>query len=586
MVDNGDALEEGGGDEAALFFTSSEEDDESASLLLNGNNGSPRDPYSSQQQQHDDGQEGYHELQSSPGGGAPGKRPVIGLLGVTVLSYFTVSGGPFGLEVALAAGGPANTLCALLVLTAISALPCALMTAELASALPGRGGFSYWVERGISPRMGELVNWISLVNTAVDSSAYPGVAWDYLCFGRRRWAAAARASGSSRVTAAALATALATDATPTSFAARSLAMCVMIGGTCLLNLKGLTLAARAALLLAIFSLLPFAYMTLVACTTPWQSLSAIVRVLSASFGGGGAAGSGSSSASVAAAAVAEAAAGGSYHQDIPLMLAVCLWSVSGFEAVSFVSGEVGQAGTAMPRALVASLLCMFFATGIPIVMSCIELDTNFEHTRRPWEGWALGSFALPAEFFGGKLLAEWACVAGAASSLGLLNAYMATSARNVQAMARKGMLPAVLRGERGAEATPAPALVFSALCILSMTPFEFAQLVEVNMAIYSLTLMLEQIALLRLRWIEPELHRPFRIPLERHWLVLAFLPQMMLCALIIAFSLRTPSGVLLWVVIITSGLGLPRLMRTCGGLEPPRAPHQEKPSSPKNRWRR
>ena len=41
----------------------------------------------------------------------------------------------------------------------------------------------------------------------------------------------------------------------------------------------------------------------------------------------------------------------------------------------------------------------------------------------------------------------------AASSLGLLNA-----ARNMEAMARKGMLPAVLRGERGAEATPAPAV--------------------------------------------------------------------------------------------------------------------------------
>lgn len=578
---DGDALEEGGSDEAALFFTSSSEDDESASLLLNGQ-GSPRNL-----QQHDNNIDGYHELQSTPGEDVHGRRPMIGLLGVTVLSYFTVSGGPFGLEVALAAGGPANTLCALFILTAISALPCALMTAEMSSALPGRGGVSYWVERGISPRMGELVNWISLLNTAVDSSAYPGVAWDYFWFGRRRWAAAAMASGGSRVTAAALATvAVTADAAPPSFMARSLAMCVMIGGTCLLNLNGLTLAARAALLLAIFSFWPFAYMVLAACTTPVHSLGAIGRVLSASIGSGGAAASSSSSHVAAAAAAAEAAAGGSYHQDIPLMLAVCLWSVSGFEAVSFVSGEVGQAGMAMPRALVASLLCMFFATGIPIVMSCIEFDSNFEHTRRPWEGWALGSFALPAEFFGGKLLAEWVCAAGAASNLGLLNAYMATSARNVQAMARKGMLPATLRGERGAEATPAPALLFSALCILSMTPFEFSQLVELNMALYSSTLMLEQIALLRLRWTEPDLHRPFRIPLERHWLILAFLPQMILCTLIIAFSLRTLPGVLLWVIIITSGLALPKLMRACGGLEPHAQQHQRKHGAPNNRWRK
>ena len=60
---------------------------------------------------------------------------------------------------------------------------------------------------------------------------------------------------------------------------------------------------------------------------------------------------------------------------------------------------------------------------------------------------------------------------------------MATSARNVQVMARKGMLPAQLRGERGAEATPAPALLFSSCCILLLTPFAFSELVELNMAL-------------------------------------------------------------------------------------------------------
>ena len=163
-------------DDEAVFFNSSEEDDESAALL------NDRKHFRELRESKVDHIDGNAYGQQS-------QRPVIGLLGATVLSYFTVSGGPFGLEVAIAAGGPANTLCTLLAFTVFSALPSALMTAELSSALPGRGGFSYWVERGISPRVGALVNWISLINTAVDSSAYPGVAWDYLAFGRHRLSA-------------------------------------------------------------------------------------------------------------------------------------------------------------------------------------------------------------------------------------------------------------------------------------------------------------------------------------------------------------------------------------------------------------
>lgn len=577
------------GDSAALFIdSSSEDDDESASLLSNGN-ASPH--FSQLRDPKIDGPSAYHEFSA----GAAAARPVLGLLGVTVISYFTVSGGPFGLEVAIASGGPGYTLIALLALTLFAALPSALMTAEMSSALPGRGGFSYWVERGIHPTMGQLVNWISLLNTAVDSSAYPGVAWDYYWFGRRRWTAAAimaNGASSERVTAAALANAAAAASTvPPPFWARTLAMCGLVGGTAILNLKGLTLAARAAVIMAVFSFWPFAHMLLVACLTPLSSCASIARVLTASVvsapdGGGG------------GGWPASAGGSGTYHQDIPLMLAVCLWSVSGFESVSFVSGEVGHAKQTMPRALMFSLLAMFGATAIPILVSCVEFDSAFERnggvagvaggngpTAAPWANWALGSFAIPSEFFGGKLMAEWACASGVASSLGLLNAYMATSARNVQAMARKGMLPAVLRGERGVEGTPAPALIFSALSFLIMTPFGFSELVELNMALYSSTLLLEQIALLRLRWIEPELHRPFRIPLEGGWLVLAFLPQMTLCGLIIMFSMRTLPGMVLWVAIIISGLYLPRLMRACGELQAP--PGAAPPAGlPGNRWRK
>ena len=199
----------------------------------------------------------------------------------------------------------------------------------------------------------------------------------------------------------------------------------------------------------------------------------------------------------------------------------------------------------------------YAATSLPILVSCAAIGS----APGGFDKWALGSFALPAEYFGGKPLGVWVCAAGVASSLGLLTAYLLTSALNVQAMALKGLLPRALRAEHGAEATPTAALAFSTACVLVCVWMSFAELVELNMALYSASLILEQLALLRLRWTEPELQRPFRIPLSRGWLVVLFVPQLLLCATIVGFSMRTPVGIVLWVAVIASGLAIPRLSR-------------------------
>ena len=128
-------------------------------------------------------------------------------------------------------------------------------------------------------------------------------------------------------------------------------------------------------------------------------------------------------------------------------------------------------------------------------------------------------------------------------------------------MACKGLLPSVLRGERGKQATPVPATVFSTATILLLTPFTFAELIELNMALYAASLLMEQIALLRLRWLEPELRRPFRIPLPRAVLAALYAPQIAMCLVIVLYSLRTPSGALLWTAAIGIGLALPRVGR-------------------------
>lgn len=114
-------------------------------------------------------------------------RPTLSFISIATITYFSVSGGPFGLEIAVAAAGPAAIVAMLLLFTVIWALPCALMTAELSSALPSRAGYMHWVDRGMGPMFGGLNGWLGLLGSAVDSSTYPSICCDYLVFALNHW---------------------------------------------------------------------------------------------------------------------------------------------------------------------------------------------------------------------------------------------------------------------------------------------------------------------------------------------------------------------------------------------------------------
>lgn len=100
------------------------------------------------------------------------------------------------------------------------------------------------------------------------------------------------------------------------------------------------------------------------------------------------------------------------------------------------------------------------------------------------------------------------------------------------------------------------------------------------MALYSATLAMENLALLRLRWVEPRLRRPFRIPCNSAVLALMLVPQISFCVAVIAFSMRTLLGVLLWLAVFAVAYVVPRITRMCRGRAPNHASELER-----DRWR-
>ena len=103
--------------------------------------------------------------------------------------------------------------------------------------------------------------------------------------------------------------------------------------------------------------------------------------------------------------------------------------------------------------------------------------------------------------------------------------------------------------------SPAPALLVVTAVVLGLVTFPFAQLVEIDMSLYavsvrrrshlsphratathlshapfpSMQVAMELLALITLRVTEPELHRPFRIPLRPPALALLCAPALAFC---------------------------------------------------------
>jgi amino acid transporter len=99
----------------------------------------------------------------------------LGVLGLTVITFFNVSGGPIGFEDTVRWGGPFNVLVALFVIPIIFTLPMGLICAELASALPVDSGHTAWLQTAFGGKWGFYEGWLTWSAGSIDNSLYAGM---------------------------------------------------------------------------------------------------------------------------------------------------------------------------------------------------------------------------------------------------------------------------------------------------------------------------------------------------------------------------------------------------------------------------
>ncbi len=102
--------------------------------------------------------------------------PLFGLI------YFTVCGGAFGSEAMVSESGPGMALILLAVTPLLFSIPSMLMVREMSSMMPAEGGFYHWVKQAFGPFPGFIVAWMNLLTSWLDVSIYPVLAATYLGF--------------------------------------------------------------------------------------------------------------------------------------------------------------------------------------------------------------------------------------------------------------------------------------------------------------------------------------------------------------------------------------------------------------------
>ncbi|MBI3826516.1 MAG: APC family permease [Candidatus Rokubacteria bacterium] len=367
---------------------------------------------------------------------------------LAAIVFFNVSGGPYGIEDMVPSFGPGLTLLLLVLTPLVWSLPVTLAMAELASAMPDEGGYVVWVERAFGRFWSFQVGWWSWIDSFIDVAIYPALFVEYLRF----WLPAM---------------------TPGQRWLAALAFIAVLTG---LNVVGVRPAGRAAIALAIAALVPAALLVLAGLPSlsaaAWTPLLAPGRSLGAGLG---------------------------------LGLAVVMWNYSGWDTASTCLGETAAPERAFRRALLVALPVITAAYVVPMAVA-------LGSAAAPWTAWKTGFLPTVAERIGGRGLGALVALGAVVSTAGLFLSLLLTNSRLPFVLARQGQLPAALGRVHRRFATPWVAVVVSAACYGALAAFSFRELIVLNVWLYSLTILVELAAFLRLRLAAPALARPWRVP--------------------------------------------------------------------------
>jgi amino acid transporter len=392
----------------------------------------------------------------------------LSIIPLVFLIFYEVSGGPFGVEDSVKAGGPLLALLGFLLFPLIWSIPEALITAEMSTMFPENGGYVVWVASALGPNWGFQQGWMKWLSGVIDNALYPVLFLDYL-----KSAIPALEAGLPRI----------------------IAVLVLTVALTYMNYRGLTIVGWVAILLGVFSLLPFLFMGIVAVPNLKPSRWFVVDLGSVNWG---------------------------------LYLNTLFWNLNYWDSISTLSGEVDNPSKTLPKALFYALLLVVFGYFFPLLIGtgAIPLDREL---------WSDGYFSDIAMMLGGVWLRTWVQAASALSNMGMFVAEMSSDSFQLLGMAERGMLPSVF-GKRSRYGTPVAGILFSASGVILLSCLSFQEIVAAENFLYCFGMIMEFIAFVKLRMEYPAASRPYKIPIGTYGAILMCIPPTLLIFVVLVLA--------------------------------------------------
>ncbi|XP_059652987.1 probable polyamine transporter At3g19553 [Cornus florida] len=400
-------------------------------------------------------------------------NPKLTVLPLIALIFYEVSGGPFGVEDSVrAGGGPLLSLLGFLIFPLFWSIPEALITAELATSFPENGGYVIWISSAFGPFWGFQEGFWKWFSGVMDNALYPVLFLDYLkhsfpIFNR--------------------------------LVARIPALLGITVSLTYLNYRGLHIVGFSAVLLAVFSLCPFVVMALLSIPRIRPQRWLVVDFRKVNWRG--------------------------YFNSM-------FWNLNYWDKASTLAGEIENPSRTFPKALLGAVVVVVSSYLIPLLAGTGALKSD------PSE-WSDGYFAEVGMLIGGFWLKWWIQAAAAMSNLGLFEAEMSGDAFQLLGMSEMGMLPAIF-ASRSKYGTPTISILFSATGVIFLSWMSFQEILEFLNFLYSIGMLLEFAAFVKLRIKKPDLHRPYKVPLQTFGATMLCLPPALLLILVMCLaSLQT-----------------------------------------------
>lgn len=414
------------------------------------------------------------------------------ILELSVLVFYSVSGGPFGMEAAVRAGGPFYTLLGLLIMPLIWSLPEAAVTAELGSAYPEASGGVAWVEEAFGTQAGWLMGWLSWISGVTDTTIYPVLFLDYL-----------------------LQVVHMGDLDPLLRWTLVSILAVILTS---INYLGLKIVGDLSLVICLLSMSPFVLACILGVSQVdprrWFTLPSPDSAEDDSPG-----------------IIPSLTLGGVLLRPF---LNNLFWNLNSFDSGACFSAEVDNPGRTFPRAMFWSVLFVFLGYFVPLFVLLGASDA-------PQSAWVDGYLATSISNLFGSWLGDWTVFAAGVSNIALFQAEISSDAYQLMGMSDRGYLPGVF-GARSRFGTPTYGLLLGLIVVLVMSVTDLSTLIEMLNFNYAISLLMEYAAFLKLRISKPDIQRPYRIPLNTVGCFLALTPTLVMTLLVMALASLSTIG--------------------------------------------